>query len=73
MSFQANGGRRLSRNRRYEIYGFNFESIFPSVPEIKTLERQTFRQTNGQQSDLIRVPLFLKRYGTLKMGKNIYK
>ena len=38
----------------------NFNSISPSIPEIKALERQK----DGQQCDLIRVPFFLQN-GTL--------
>ena len=41
----------------------NFNSISPSVPEIKGLDRQT----DGQQSDLITVPFSLTiTYGILK-------
>ena len=43
----------------------NFNSISPIVPEIKALDRRT----DGQQSDLIRFPFFLKRYGILKINK----
>ena len=43
--------------------GLNFNPISPSVPKIKDLDRQT----DGQKSDLIRVPLFLKKYGILKI------
>ena len=43
------------------IYGFNLNSISPSVPKINALDRATDRQ-----SDLIRVPFFPKRYETLK-------
>ena len=46
--------------------GFNYNSISPRVPEIKTFARQTDRQTDGEQSDLIKVAFFLKRYGTPK-------
>ena len=41
------------------VYGLNFNSIFPSVPEINALDK----------SDRIRVPFFLKRYRTLKRKK----
>ena len=44
------------------VYVLNFESISPRASEIKAFDRQT----DGQQNDLIRVPLFLNRYGTLK-------
>ena len=49
------------------VYGLNFNSISPSVPEIRSLNRKTGKQTDGQQSDLIRVPLFLKKYRALKI------
>ena len=43
------------------------------MPNFKFL-RQTFQKktavTDGHVSDLIRVPLFLLRYGTLKIPKN---
>ena len=43
---------------------YNFNSIYSSVPEIGLLtDRQT---SDAQQSDLIMVLFFLKRYGTLK-------
>ena len=45
------------------MYCLNFNSIFPSDPEIKALERQR----DGQQSDLIRVFFVLKSYKTLKI------
>ena len=44
----------------------NFNSISPRVLEISALGRQTDRQTDGKQSDLMRVPFFLKRYEILK-------
>ena len=53
----------FSGNREaVDVIWFEFQLISPSVPEIKTLDRQT----DGQQSDFIRVPiLFIKRYWTL--------
>ena len=57
------------------MYGLNFDSISPSVPDIKGLDtdntdRRT--QTDGQQNDIIRVPFFLKKYGTLEAISTIY-
>ena len=45
------------------VYSLNFNSISPSVSDINTLDRQTYRQTDGQQSDLIRF-----RFFSLKVG-----
>ena len=48
----------------------NFNSISLSIPEIKGLDKQTDRQTDGWTStDLIRIPFILKKIRNPKMGR----
>ena len=47
----------------------NVELCFFFLQEIISEIRALDRQTDGQQSDPIRVPFFLKRYYTLKPEK----